>query len=265
MEYNDTAEDQQQEISEKQVTSSKHKPIVWDLGEKQATSNGEEKKGIKFTKWIKQDKKKPNSNGTVGMCVELPRLTGNERVGQPGSIFSFPKDDLRDKLNLAKFENSENWKAPVEEGSECSEKWKNWKNNSTEKENKNTTEGEKGTTKEIETELEEGTEQEMKAGSEGKEDPYSTYMKNPAGNMLGRRSENIKRMNQLKKMVKQNPELNEHQSGFVSQEDTQSENETRSQIEARDKEEERRFIDELIEQSRHENDEETEEEIESEN
>ena len=187
------------------------------------------------------------------MCVELPRLMGNERVGQPGSIFSFPEDDLRDKLKLAKFENSENWKTPVEQGSESSEKWINWKNNNTEKENKNTTE----------MELEEGTEQEMKAGSEGKEDPYRTYMKNPAGNMMGQRSENIKRMNQLKKMVKQNPELNEHQSGFVSQED--SENETRSRIEARDKEEERRFIDKLIEQSRHENDEETEEEIESEN
>ena len=54
---------------------------------------------------------------------------------------------------------------------------------------------------------------------------------------MGQRSENINRMNQLKKMVKQNPELNEHQSGFVSQDDTQTENETRSQIEARDKEE----------------------------
>ena len=74
-----------------------------------------------------------------------------------------------------KFESSENWKTPVEKGSECSEKWKNWKSNNTEKENKNTTE----------MEVEEGTEQEMKAGSEGKEDPYRTYMKKSSGKYDG--------------------------------------------------------------------------------
>ena len=51
-------------------------------------------------------------------------------------------------------------------------------------------------------------------------------------------------------MEKQNPELNGHQSWFVSQED--SENETRGRIEDRDGQKERRFINKLIEQARQE-------------
>ena len=98
-------------------------------------------------------------------------------------------------------------------------------------------------------ELEKGAENEVKEGSVDKEDPYNVYMRSMAGNMTGQRSENIKKMNKLKRMEEQNLEVNEHQVEVVPQEE--GEKEKRGHIEDKD-EEEKRFIHKLVEEARQE-------------
>ena len=153
-------------------------------------------------------------------------------------------------MKIAQHEDIDTWMASVREDSaECSDDWKGWKGASTETEDESIVEKDKRTTQANET------------VSEKKKDPYTKYMENPTGNILGERSKEIKKIRQLNQMLQKNPEMNVHQREFVPQDETQSDSEVRSQTTRNQKEEEgvSRLIDQMIERVRKENEESEEE------
>ena len=213
-------------------TSKVFKKIVWDIEDnerdKPSTSRGGNRKEVKwgmFTNWLNNANKRENSSGVYG---ELPRLMGDERVGRPNSIFSFVNEDVRHKLKSTQQKvTGENRTAPTKDESEESfDDWKGWKGAGTETE---------------EDQIQENVNEPMPENEpalENESDPYTNYMKNPTGNILGKRSKEIKKgIHKLNKMLQDNPEMNLHQSGFVPAE-TQSESEIGSHR-SRDHEENR--------------------------
>ena len=130
-----------------------------------------------------------NSSGVRSENSGVKMLTGDERVGRPGSIFSLPGNDARHKLDKTKGKtDNENRKQTIKtepEEEESFSQWKGWKG----------AQEESNESRRIETNQE----------TDNAHHPYKEYMKQPTGNIFGSRSQNIKKnLTKLQQIIRAN-------------------------------------------------------------
>ena len=110
-----------------------------------------------------------NSSGVRSGNSGITMLTGDERVGRPGSIFSLPGNDARHKLDKTRgITDNESRRQIIKTEPQEPESFSQWKGWRSEREESSET-------------TRRNTDQE----TSNVQDPYREYMKQPIGNILG--------------------------------------------------------------------------------